>query len=69
MPKFDIAFVGSIEADDYEQAIRLAGHLAAGVGDSDQIPFSAVECYEHDNTGQRVLYLHPENEESDLDYN
>jgi len=57
MQSYDIAFIGTIEANSYEEALEQGHYLAAGVGDSEQLAFSVVRDFEYDNDGQRVLYL------------
>jgi len=57
MQSYDIAFIGTIEANSYEEALEQGYYLAAGVGDSEQLAFSVVRDFEYDNDGQRVLYL------------
>jgi len=57
---YDIAFVVTFEAESYDEALREAAWLAEGVGNQEEISFSAVIHYERDDEGQRVLYLHDE---------
>ena len=58
MNTYDVALIVSIPADTYEEALNAAGHIAAGLGDTEELSVSAVLDYEYDNEGQRVLYLH-----------
>jgi hypothetical protein len=62
MPRFDIPLLVTIEADTYAEAIREGHDLADGIGQTEELSVSVVLNFEHDNDGQRVLYLHPENE-------
>lgn len=69
MALFDMALIVTVEADNYDAAIREAREIADGiVADCDTATCpvadiisasSADEDYEYDNDGQRVLYLHP----------
>ncbi len=59
--KYDMALVLSVEAESYKQAERMAKYIAEGLG-QEEVNVSATFDYEHDNDGQRVLYLHPEDE-------
>ena len=61
--RYDMAILITVDARSYEGAQGITEDIAAGLGDSQQIACSAPS-YEHDNSGQRVLYLHPENETS-----
>jgi hypothetical protein len=64
MPSYDMAIIVTLTAPDYDAAEQMTDDLAAGIGDAEQIPCSAA-MYEHDNYGQRVLYLHHETVTSD----
>ena len=61
--KFDIPVVLEVEAPSYEEAIKkvtecmvVTNHVT---GDDVE---ASIPSHEHDNDGQRVIYLHPENE-------
>lgn len=64
MPNYDIALILTVNAPNYEAALKYADTVAAGVG-MDEENISAVWNYEEDLTGQRVLYLHPEDAAND----
>lgn len=56
----------SISAESYDKAVEEAKRLSEDLSNSDTGMGYEVETYfEHDNIGQRVLYLHPE---EDPDY-
>lgn len=57
---YTVALLVSIPADNYEAALQEAEDMAEGLGIMEELSVSAVTDYEHDNEGQRVLYLHPE---------
>ncbi|VVB77417.1 Uncharacterised protein [uncultured archaeon] len=58
-----VAILFTIPADSYEDALDQAESIIAeDVGVDAGIGVCVATDYEHDNTGQRVLYLHPENE-------
>lgn len=59
---WDIAIVVTIPADSYDEALREAGLLAEGLGNSEELRVEAVQSYDDDYEGQRVLYLHNEEE-------
>lgn len=60
MIRCDVAFIGTFEADTYEECLRKAKQFADGVNIYEgTTPFSVVTDYEHDKDHQRVLYLHP----------
>lgn len=65
MSYYDMALIITVEADTYDEAFDKADDIAAGLSDMQQIPASAIFLYDHDNEGQRVLYLHPESATSD----
>lgn len=59
--KYDMAIIVTVDAGSYDGAERQVKAIAGGLGD-DGINCSAATNgdFEHDNEGQRVLYLHPE---------
>jgi hypothetical protein len=59
MERYDMALIITVDAENYEDAQQITDNIAAGLGDTEQIACSAAP-YEHDNDGQRVVYLHPE---------
>ena len=61
MQEFDVAIVVTIEANTYDGALRIANNIAEGL-EIDGETAEAITNYDHDNDGQRVLYLHPENQ-------
>jgi hypothetical protein len=63
MSQYDVALIVSIDASTYKDALRSALDLAKGIA-QDGENISAVTHYEHDNEGQRVVYLDAVNEES-----
>ena len=63
MSQFHIALIVTFTADTYADALKQADQLAEGIGITEEILVSAQLSYDHDNEGQRVLYLH--NEEID----
>jgi hypothetical protein len=67
MPLFDMAIIVGIEADNYAEAESITYKMADGIGDTEQIFCFAATAFEYDNDGQRVLYLHPENEPREED--
>lgn len=52
MPRYDHALIVSIDANSYEESLT---KLYQFTGNAIDMP-----SYEHDNSGQRMLYLHPE---------
>ena len=64
MNRYDMAIIVTVDADNYEAAEQTAKNIAAWIGYLGRITCSVVLAYEHDNDGQRVVYLHPENEVS-----
>lgn len=58
MPRYEHSIVLIIEADSFEESVREAEYVAQGLGVEGEEAF--VPPYEHDNEGQRVLYLHAE---------
>ena len=63
MPRFDHAIIVSFDAPTYEDSLREAKYLSNGLADEGEIVQTPI--YAYDNEGQRVLYLHPENESAD----
>ena len=64
-PLFDLAIIVSVPAENYAEACKIGKHIAAGLGDSEQLSVSLEQNFEYDDEGQRVLYLHAENEPYD----
>jgi hypothetical protein len=63
---YKIAMVISIQADNYEEALDRAEKFSLQLSNVKE-EFDDIECvvehsYEHDNQGQRCLYLHNEEE-------
>jgi hypothetical protein len=58
MPSFEHSIVIVIEADTFEESAQIAEDIAEGLGVEGEN--ASVPPYEHDNEGQRVLYLLPE---------
>jgi hypothetical protein len=73
--KYQVAVLLTIEAPSYEEAVRDAdswvidptptppprrGSLRYGQPRTGVLDYTVEHDYEHDNDGQRVLYLHPE---------
>lgn len=58
MPSYAHAIIVVIEADTFEESERIAMDIADGLGVEGEN--AGVPPYEHDNYGQRVLYLPPE---------
>jgi hypothetical protein len=56
--RYDVALLISIDAPTYDDALRYADMVAEGIGQEGE-NVSAVQDYDYDNDGQRVLYLHP----------
>ncbi len=67
---FQIPVLLKIPAESYEEAMKLGANVAESFCDDPGmveggIVTELVTYFEHDNIGQRVLYLHPE---EDPDY-
>lgn len=58
-----MALIITVDAGSYAHACDITDNIASGLGDMEQIAVSAAD-YEHDNSCQRVVYLHPEDEPS-----
>lgn len=56
-----VAVTMTIPADSYAEAVATATAVVDTMSDTAQ-GIEVVTDYEYDNDGQRVLYLHPENE-------
>ena len=67
MKFYEFAIVVTIPADKYEDAVAEAEEVAENLGMDAGIGVSLELNYEHDNDGQRVLYLHPEDKPLDED--
>jgi hypothetical protein len=65
MPLFDIPLVHQVKANTYEQAVD-AAETFAWEHQKDGMSIW-VAPYEHDNEGQRVIYLHAENDPTEED--
>lgn len=62
---YDVALIVTVNAATYHEALIEARHLAEGIAlEGENI--SAVLDYDYDNDGQRVLYLHSEDEPATL---
>lgn len=59
---YEIAIVVSIPASTYEDALAQAEELAESMSTDAGMGVEAISSYEHDNDGQRVLYLHAEDD-------
>ena len=68
MPKYDGILITTIEAKSVEEAEKFLIDFADGLADAEQASFTAVlNTNQLDNDGQRVIYLHSLDEESDCD--
>lgn len=56
MEGYHVAFVATVDAENYREALALADKWAK---DSKYMDIEAVTHYDRDNNGQRVVYLHP----------
>jgi ketol-acid reductoisomerase len=60
VPRYTIPFLMTVEADSYEDAFEYADDLAAGIGDQEEVSFSAEHVNQHELTydgEQRVLFF------------
>lgn len=55
----------TVPAESYEEAVRQAVDIVDGINQDAGVGMEVEVNFEHDNIGQRVLYLHPE---EDPDY-
>jgi len=55
----------TIPAASYEEAEKVAESVADNLSTDAGMGVEAVTSFEYDNDGQRVLYLHPEEEPGD----
>lgn len=63
MKVYQIAMILSVPAESYEEACEAALELDdVDIASGSDITTKVELDYEHDNDGQRVLYLHPEEE-------
>jgi len=62
MPTFTHAIIIHIDAEDSVEAERAARHIAQGLGDMEESTCYVAD-YEHDNDGQRVIYLPADTED------
>jgi hypothetical protein len=73
MATYQIPIVLDVEANSYEEAMELAidfnGQLTNSDPTFDNIDITSYvqNYFEHDNIGNRVLYLHPEKHSADYD--
>jgi len=58
MPRYEHAIIVIVEADTFEVSAQIAEDIASGLAVEGEEAFTSP--YEHDNEGQRVLYLLPE---------
>lgn len=71
MPSYDVAVVFTIEANSYVEAVNLAkewkrrGHSYPGTRPAGCEEVSVETEFEVDDANQRVLYLHPEDEDNE----
>jgi len=64
---YTVAIILTIPAESYEEACSVADAVADNLSMDAGIGVLAILEYEYDNDGQRVLYLHSEDEPIDLD--
>ena len=64
MPLYDFAYVVTIEADSWDNAMREAKNLAEGLQDEEMCVLDYGD--ETDNERQRVVYLHPAGEDNGM---
>jgi hypothetical protein len=73
MATYQIAIVLDVEANSYEEAMDLAVDFNGQLSNSDptfdnvEITGQVQDYYEHDNIGNRVLYLHSEKHSAEYD--
>jgi hypothetical protein len=62
MRTYDVAVILRIRAGSYKRALQIAEDLIADLSAKDETRtlMDVVHDYEHDNQGQRVVYLPPE---------
>lgn len=60
LTSYDVAIVVSLDSTSYGAALKAAQDLADSIHEDKRVGASAIIDYEHDNEGQRVLYLHNE---------
>lgn len=56
--QYDHALVITVIGASYEDSVKVVKQIADGIGQEGEN--ISVADYEHDNSGQRVVYLHPE---------
>lgn len=59
MQQWDMAIIVTIDAENYEEAKAAADVISAELSASGEFE-AFTPHYEHDNEGQRVVYLHNE---------
>jgi hypothetical protein len=66
MPRYAHAIIVVTEGEDYLTSMIIASDIADGLGIEGEN--ASLASYEHDNEGQRVVYLPPEDEEEPACY-
>jgi len=60
---WDVAAIITVQATSYDEAVSMVQDAAEHMLDGDEaLQADVVTNYEHDNEGQRVLYLHAEDD-------
>ena len=55
----------TIPSESYEEAQKVAESVADNLATDSGVGVSVPDYFEHDDAGQRVLYLHPEHKPND----